>query len=93
MAIDWDTVPYYVVLLSDHERYTLNRSRSVIGSPSDEMAEFAQKTAKPFSVDGRLWKSFADDVGLGPIDRERFCCYQIVTGSESEEELQRLIDI
>ncbi|MBO7768639.1 hypothetical protein V6S75_23230 [Burkholderia pseudomallei] len=91
MAIDWDAVPYYVVLLSEHQQYTLNRERRVIGSPSDDLIDFAKKTAKPFPVDDRLWRPFADDLGLSPVERERFCCYQVAKGGESEDELQRLI--
>ncbi|WP_059867580.1 hypothetical protein [Burkholderia ubonensis] len=93
MAIDYDTVPHYVVLLSEHEQYTLNRSREVVGAPSARLVAFAKRAAKPHPVDDRLWRSFAESVGLSPVERERFCCYQVATGSESEEELQRLIDM
>ncbi|MFD1557037.1 hypothetical protein ACFSHT_15660 [Paraburkholderia silviterrae] len=94
MPVDRRDVPHYVVLLSEHQSYSLNADREVLTyGVSDELAQFARARGNAQSVDDRLWKPFADQEGLSPIDRERFCCYRIVDGGETEEQLQHLINM
>jgi len=93
MSIDKSAVPYYVLLVDEHMHYKLNERREIIGEPSDDLIAFAKANGTRFSVDVSAWDRVAKDLGLSPIERERHCCYLLIKGQESDDELQRLIDM
>lgn len=93
MAIDHDLVPDYVVLLNDHQPLKLNHRRVSLGQPSDDLIAFAKERGTRIAIDVSAWDEFAADFGLSRIDRERHCCFITRTYQETDEELQRLIDL
>lgn len=93
MPINRDAVPYYVVLISEHEKYKLNEARRILGEPSDDLIAFARQNGVNISVDTTAWNQFAKDAALSPVERERHCCYILVHGEQTEEDLQRLMDL
>ncbi|HDR9022741.1 TPA: hypothetical protein QDB09_003297 [Burkholderia vietnamiensis] len=94
MPIDKDAVPCYVVLLSEHEQYALNRHKMLLPAPSVELIAYAKSNHRAqISIDTHAWDEFAGNAGIGPIDREQNCCYILVNWNESDEDLQRLLDL
>ena len=93
MAIDRAAVPHYIVLVDEYQKYVLNSRRQILGYPSDELARFAKRSAKPIAIDARAWNTFAKNASLGPIERKRRCCYIVIEGTESDDDLQWLIDM
>ncbi|MBN6728503.1 hypothetical protein [Burkholderia multivorans] len=94
MAFDPDAVPCYVVLLSEHEQFALNRHRKPLGPPSENLVAYAKANYRALiSIDVHAWDEFARDHGIGPIDREQRCCYILVNWNETEEQLQHLLDL
>lgn len=93
MPIDRSVLPYYVLLIGPYENYKLNDRREVLGEPSEALTEFAEQRGVNIAIDTAAWNQFAQDAGLGPIERERHCCYILIRGDETDEQLQELIDM
>ncbi|WP_124492493.1 hypothetical protein [Burkholderia stagnalis] len=94
MSFDPDAVPCYVVLISEHEQFALNRHRQPLRAPSAELVAYAKANYRALiPIDVHAWDEFARNHGIGPIEREQRCCYILVNWNESDDELKPLLEL
>lgn len=93
MPVEKDLIPEYVVLVSERERYKLNHKKEMLEAPSEALIAYAKEHGTNISIDVDAFDKFAQNVGLKANERTRRCCYIVLKYNETDEQLQRLIDM
>jgi hypothetical protein len=83
--------PHYLILMSGHDSYVLDRNRKLIRREASGMLRmFARTHCKPRSLEEAHWDDFSLEQGLSSDDRRRPCMYALVEGDETGHQLALL---